>query len=77
VRQLTTPTFVAQRARFGLRFTCEHCTYFDETEQRCTHGYPNAEHREARYRGDTDRGAGDPPARAEATLLFCKEFELL
>jgi hypothetical protein len=65
VRQQATPAFESERQRYRLRFTCEHCTYFDVQRERCMHGYPNAEHREARYREPSE------------TLLFCKEFELL
>ena len=65
MKQRATPAFGAERARFSLRFTCEHCTYFHAEEERCTHGYPNGEHRAARYE------ASDQP------LLFCKDFELL
>jgi hypothetical protein len=54
-----------ERTRFALRFTCEHCTYFHAERERCTHGYPNAEHREARY------------GENATELLFCKDFELL
>jgi hypothetical protein len=64
VRQRALPSFFEQRARFALRFTCEHCTYFDAERERCMHGYPNREHRAARY----EQGATD--------LVFCKEFEL-
>jgi hypothetical protein len=57
--------FTAQRALHVLRFTCEHCTYFAaEDGERCTHGYPNQQHRLARYE--------DP----QAELVFCKDFEL-
>ena len=56
--------FREQRARFRLRFTCEHCVLFDDERERCAHGYPTAEHREARY--------ADP----DALLVFCKHFEL-
>lgn len=65
MKQRASEAFRGERERFGLRFTCEHCTYFDVTRERCMHGYPNQEHREARYREPTE------------TLLFCKEFELL
>ncbi len=65
MKQRATPAFRAERARYTLRFTCEHCTYFDVERQRCTHGYPNSAHREARYE------APDEP------LLFCKDFELV
>jgi hypothetical protein len=64
VRQRALPSFREERARFALRFTCEHCTYFDTEAERCMHGYPNGEHRAARY----ELGATE--------LVFCKEFEL-
>lgn len=56
--------FSEQRALHVLRFTCEHCTYFDPAGERCTHGYPNDQHRDSRY--------ADPAAE----LVFCKDFEL-
>jgi hypothetical protein len=65
VRQRVLPVFAAQRGEFALRFTCEHCTYFDVEAERCTHGYPTHEHRAARY---------EPACAGE--LVFCKEFEL-
>ena len=65
MRQRALPSFSDERARFALRFTCEHCTYFRLEDERCMHGYPNAEHREARY------------AEGALELVFCKEFELL
>ena len=65
MRQAALPSFVSERARFALRFTCEHCTYFDVSRERCTHGYPNAEHRDARYEANVRE------------LVFCKEFELV
>lgn len=65
MRQRALPSFVDERVRFALRFTCEHCTYFRAADEVCMHGYPNAEHREARY-GDDAR-----------ELVFCKEFELV
>ncbi len=65
MKQRATPLFRAEQARFVLRFTCEHCTYFDLPRERCSHGYPNAEHREARH------GA------REDSLSFCKDFELM
>jgi hypothetical protein len=65
VRQAQLPQFAEQRVQYQLRFTCEHCTYFEVNAERCTHGYPNHEHRAARYeRADT------------RDLIFCKEFEL-
>lgn len=65
MRQRALPAFRDERARYALRFTCEHCTYFHAESERCTHGYPNAEHRAARYGDDATE------------LLFCKDFELL
>jgi len=56
--------FREQREQFRLRFTCEDCVLFDDVAQSCAHGYPTAEHREARYR--------DP----NAPIVFCKHFEL-
>lgn len=64
MKQSHLPLFAQQRAHFELRFTCEHCCYFVLEDERCSHGYPNAEHRSARY----EQGAGQ--------LVFCKEFEL-
>ena len=64
MRQRALPSFVQERARFALRVTCEHCTYFNVQTERCMHGYPNREHRVARY----EQGATE--------LVFCKEFEL-
>jgi len=64
VKQRNLPLFVEQRSRFELRFTCEHCCYFAAENERCSHGYPNLEHRAAHY----EQGASD--------LVFCKEFEL-
>ncbi|MBK6847898.1 MAG: hypothetical protein IPG96_10290 [Proteobacteria bacterium] len=60
--------FTAERQRLELRFCCESCAYFfAEPDARCAHGWPQAEHRAARY-GATDE------RRAE--VVFCKEFEL-
>lgn len=64
MKQVASPAFYEESARYALRFTCEDCTYFDVDAQRCTHGYPNEEHRQARY------------AQRSGTLMFCKEFEL-
>jgi hypothetical protein len=70
MKQRVSLAFVAQRESFVLRFTCEFCTYFDPTRERCTHGYPTTEHRLARY------ASPDTEPSAEAQLIFCKEFEL-
>ena len=56
--------FRREREQFRLCFCCEDCALFDPSAERCVHGYPCWQHREARYR--------DP----EADLLFCKDFEL-
>lgn len=64
MKQRALPSFQAERARFALRYTCEHCTYFHVEREACMHGYPNAEHREARQ-------------HAAQELVFCKEFELM
>jgi len=56
--------FREQAAKFRLRFTCEQCAMFDDATEKCAHGYPNAEHRDAHY--------ADPAA----LLVFCKHFEL-
>lgn len=57
--------FRDQRKRYLLRHTCEHCVLFDPATEKCAHGFPLDEHRDAYYR--------DP----EAPVVFCKEFELL
>ena len=64
MKQQSSPAFRDERGRFVLRFTCEHCSYFQVESERCTHGYPNAAHRDAFVE------------RSEE-LLFCKEFELM
>jgi hypothetical protein len=66
MKQRACPVFRDERVEYALRFTCEHCSYFAVDGERCTHGYPNAAHRLARY-GDA----------AEGELVFCKDFELL
>ena len=69
MRQRALPSFTDERERYALRFTCEHCTYFRVEVERCMHGYPNAEHRAARY--------GEGARVGTRELVFCKEFELL
>jgi hypothetical protein len=64
VRLPQLPDFAAQRARFGLRFTCEDCALFDPELQRCAHGFPTDEHRDAHYES------------RDAPLVFCKDFEM-
>lgn len=75
MRQVRLASFVEQEQRFALRFTCEHCTYFHVERERCMHGYPNAEHREERYRSAQSVEPGEQGE--EAPLVFCKEFELV
>jgi hypothetical protein len=57
--------FRSERARYSLRFTCEHCAIFDPVRAGCAHGYPTAPHRTARY---------DSP---DAPIVFCKDFEMV
>jgi hypothetical protein len=57
--------FREERERFRLVFTCEDCTHFALIREACGHGYPNADHRRARYEGDSG-----------AELVFCKEWEI-
>jgi hypothetical protein len=66
VKQRASSLFRQQRSVCTLRFTCEHCTYFDSEREVCSHGYPNAAHREAHFAADV-----------EVELIFCKDFELL
>ncbi len=66
MKQRCLPSFVEQRARFALRFTCEHCSHFQDERQRCTHGYPTEVHRSVRYE----------QVCAETELIFCKDFDL-
>jgi len=65
VRVPLDPDFRDEWQRFGLRFCCEDCAYLTR-EGECAHGWPQAEHRLARY--------ADPSCRE---LVFCKEFELV
>jgi hypothetical protein len=55
--------FVEEAGRFALRFSCEHCVYFDPAGEICSEGYPNHEHRSANLVG-------------RAIVVFCKSFEL-
>jgi hypothetical protein len=64
VKTLVDEKFRLEVARFGLRFTCEHCAHFASDTERCAHGYPVAAHR-ALVLDDL------------AELEFCKEFELM
>jgi hypothetical protein len=56
--------FLDERKRFALVHTCEHCALFDPEHLACAHGYPIDDHVEASLE------------RPEASLVFCKEFEL-
>ncbi len=60
------PEFRQQWERYQFRFCCEDCTYLNREDQRCVHGWPCDEHRDAFYR--------DPACQE---LVFCKEFELV
>ncbi|MBI5512648.1 MAG: hypothetical protein HY909_02710 [Deltaproteobacteria bacterium] len=59
-----TPAFLAERARYQLRHTCEDCAHFVPREGVCAHGYPNALHLRRAFLGVPLVG------------IFCKEFEL-
>ena len=60
-----TQTFRDQRARYALRFTCEHCALYDPDGDQCAHGFPTTEHRDRYYENPT------------ALIVFCKDFDLL
>jgi hypothetical protein len=66
VKQRCSPEFRAERVRFALRFTCEHCSHFQAERERCAHGYPSEVHRASRY----------DEAGEETELVFCKDFDL-
>jgi len=53
----------SEARRYGLRFTCESCAWFDAEGGACSHAYPNEAHRAI----DLDR---------VVEVSFCKEFEL-
>ena len=57
--------FQEEQQRYRLVFTCEDCAHFNLTTEACAHGYPNADHRRARY----ERAVA-------AKVVFCKEFEI-
>jgi len=59
------PRFREERRRYGLCFTCEDCAHFAPETEKCGHGYPNDEHRAARYE------------RVGELIVFCKEWELV
>ncbi|MET0387173.1 MAG: hypothetical protein ABW321_14490 [Polyangiales bacterium] len=56
--------FREQRERYRLQFTCERCAQFDDVGEKCAHGYPTTQHRDAYY------------ADESAPLVFCKHFEI-
>ena len=60
------PSFDEERERYGFRFTCEHCSYFDDRSGECLHGFPNYMHRLQFF---------DSEPRPER-ILFCKDFDL-
>jgi hypothetical protein len=66
VKQRYSLTFSEQRARYALRFTCEHCSHFQVDRASCTHGYPTSVHRSARYERPSE----------DTELVFCKDFDL-
>ena len=49
--------------RYGLAFTCRRCAQFDDVDEACSLGYPNAPHR-------------DVDLEAAEEVTFCKAFEL-
>ena len=49
MKQRAGSLFRAQQRQHTLRFTCEHCTYFAAQTESCSHGYPNAAHREGHF----------------------------
>ncbi len=75
MKQRRLPSFIAEQTQYSLRFTCEYCTYFDVKLERCMHGYPNADHRTARYEADAQTQQSTDSD--DASLVFCKEFELM
>ncbi|HEX6246006.1 MAG TPA: hypothetical protein VFZ61_34005 [Polyangiales bacterium] len=66
MKQRCSQTFTEQRARYALRFTCEHCSHFQVERGSCTHGYPTGVHRSARYEEPSE----------DTELVFCKDFDL-
>jgi hypothetical protein len=60
------PSFDEERRRYGFCFTCEHCSYFDDRNGECLHGFPNHMHRLRFFDGDP----------RPTVILFCKDFDL-
>jgi hypothetical protein len=50
--------------RFALKFTCEDCAHFATEARACAHGYPTHAHLAV-------------DLEVDASLEFCKEFELV
>jgi hypothetical protein len=64
VRTLIDQNLRQEAKRFELRFTCGDCAHFASERRACAHGYPTVAHLEV-------------DLEAEASLEFCKEFELV
>ncbi len=64
--KLRSARFHEEARRFRLLFTCEDCAHFQPGSGACGHGYPNEEHRRARYEGED---------LARVAVVFCKEWE--
>ncbi len=60
-------TFFEQCREYRFCYTCEHCAHFDDLTGQCLHGYPNRMHRLKHY----------DPSHPPATVLFCKDFDLV
>jgi hypothetical protein len=63
MKTLVDGRFVAEACTSELRFRCDDCAHFDDTGERCAHGYPVAPHRPASL-------------APGVVVVFCKEFEL-
>ncbi|MGC4091952.1 MAG: hypothetical protein QM756_29525 [Polyangiaceae bacterium] len=66
MKTLVDARFQREAHDFALRFNCEHCAHYDDTDASCSNGFPNASHREA----ELVRGLVQE-------LEFCKQFELV
>jgi acetone carboxylase gamma subunit len=64
LRTLIDARFRDEAKRFTLRFTCPNCAHFEAEREACANGYPNRAHLGV-------------DLEADATLEFCKEFELV
>ena len=81
----TTVDLVLRReaAHFHLRFACEDCVHFEPgatpvSPPRCGNGWAASLRRADLDAPGVDRAArgADAPSAADATVSFCKEFEL-